>query len=173
MKLLKYIIAVLAFWAGTAQAQLQTTVKFVSATPTVSNGVAYTAGDAIGGLMTFTAACGLGTVQGEVRGVTIWDLTKQGADIDLIIFSANPSGTTFTDNAALDVADADLSKIAAVVQVTTDSAYADNGISQAKNLSYEFPCTAAGTFYAAMVARGTPTYTGTTELTVQIELYTR
>lgn len=172
MKLGK-LIAFLIFFATSAQAQLQTTVRFVTATPTVSNGVAYTAGDAIGGKMTFTGACLTGTLQAEIRGVTLWDLTKQGADIDLLIFSADPSGTTFTDNAALDVADADLPKIAAVVQITTDSAYADNGISQAKNLSYEIPCNASGTFYGAMVARGTPTYTGTSELTLQIEIYTR
>lgn len=172
MRALKYIITVILL-TSTAYAQLQTTVRFVSATPTISNGVAYAAGDSIGGLMTFTGACLSGSLQAEIRGVTLWDLTKQGADIDVLVFSANPTGTTFTDNAALDVADADLAKIAAVVQITSDSAYSDNGISQAKNLSYEIACTSTGTFYAAMVSRGTPTYGSTTELTLQFEIYTR
>jgi hypothetical protein len=99
-------------------------------TPTVSAST-YTEGDAVGSWLTFTAvarangaAVRLDSVQlaSKVRP-TYPDLMEGGADatlvdVDLILFDRDVSGTsTATDNAALNIVDADLSKIVGVVQL--------------------------------------------------------
>jgi len=99
-------------------------------TPTVSAST-YTEGDAVGSWLTFTAvarangaAIRLDSIQlvSKVRP-TYPDLMEAGADatmvdVDLILFDRDVSGTsTATDNVALNVVDADLSKIVGVVQL--------------------------------------------------------
>lgn len=168
----KLFLAVLLFPVA-ASAQVET--RLISASPTVE-AAAYASGDVVGGLVTITNACSARSNRGEIRGVTVFDKAAQGIDLDLIVFSSNPTGTTFTENAAFDPADADLSKIAAVIPVTTHKAFSDNGVSQAKNISYAFECTVGsfpngGTLYTTIVARGTPTYASTSDLTFRIELF--
>lgn len=142
--------------------------KVVSVTPTVSSGVAYTAGDAIGGLQTIAGAAVPEISSGVVHSIVITDLAKQSADIDVIIFSANPSATTFTDNAALDIADADLTKVICMIQVYTHSALNDNGVSSAHGTGCVFKLAQnATTLYAALVARSTPTLASTSDITVR------
>ena len=162
------LAALLFVSTATAQAQFVET-RFAALSFTVSTSPAYTAGDAIGTKGTLTNACLSRSNRGEVRGVTINDLASQSADIDLVLFNADPTATTFTDNAALDIADADLSKITAVIPVTTHKTFADNSISQAKNIAYPFQCNSSGTLYYALVARGTPTYAATTDVSGILE----
>lgn len=152
----------------TAQAQ-HVLRESVTVTPVVSTAPAYTAGDAVGGLMTFTGALPLDG-DGELSGVMITDLDKQGADLDLILFSSNPTGTTVTDNSALDVADADIGKIVGVVNITSDSLLNDNSVTYVNNQSVYLKDarTRTGILYGVLVARGTPTYTSTSALTVTI-----
>ncbi len=177
------ILSTLLLFVDVAFAQFVQT-RIVSASPTVSTTPAYTAGDAVGGLMTFSNACLSRTGKGEIRGVTVLDKAAQGQDLDLIVFSRNPTSagggtTTVTDNAAFDPADTDLSRIAKIIPVTTHKALADNGVSQAANVSYSIACdkTVVSTtgqlpFYGVLVARnaGTLQYAATTDITVQVEM---
>lgn len=158
---------VLAF-ASTSEAQFIDT-RFAALSFTVSTTPAYSAGDAIGTKGTITNACLSRSNRGEVRGVTIDDLAMQSADIDLVLFSADPTATTFTDNGALDIADADLAKVTAVIPITTHKTFADNSVSQAKNIAYPFQCNSSGTLYYVLVARGTPTYSATTDVSGILE----
>lgn len=149
--------------------------RFITATPTVDTS-ANASGDAVGGLMTFSRACMSRNLRGELRGVTVFDQAVQGVDLDLVLFNANPTATTVTTNVALDIADADLTKITAVVPLTTHKAFADNGVTQAKSISYPIQCeagsgTANGTLYGVLVSRGAPTYSATTDITVLIEFF--
>ena len=119
---------------------------------------AYAAGDLIGAKLSITLpAWATGKRGFLIQSVSLQDLAKQSAAIDVLFFHADPSGTTFTDNAALDVADADVASIAGFAQLLTYSNFNDNGYAQAGNLA--LPVVVDGsTLYACLVSRGTPTY---------------
>lgn len=151
--------------------------KFISVTPTVSAGAAYASGDAVGGLMSFTGAAKPEIGTAMVGSVILQDLNKQDAELDLILFDSNPSATTFTDNAVLDIADADLARIIGVVTVAaTDYADFNDSAVGFVSCSVPFRTTATGsaldlttqTLYGALVTRGAPTYNATTDVTVKL-----
>jgi hypothetical protein len=85
--------------------------------------------------------------------------------LDVVLFDSDPSATTFTDQAALDIADADLLKVIGVVSVTTWYAFADNSVGQARNLA--IPVSSAGSLYACLVSRATPTFAAATDVTIR------
>ena len=105
-------------------------IERVAVVPTVS-ATTYTEGDAVGSWLTFTAvarangaAVRLDSVQlaSKVRP-TYPDLMEEAVDatiidVDLILLDRDVSGTsTATDNVALNIIDADLSKIVGIVQL--------------------------------------------------------
>jgi len=146
------------------------TTAQVSPTVTVSTSPAYPAGDCVGGKLTLS---GIARVSGKaalLQSLFLIDTSNQKAALELIIFNADPSSTTFTDNSALSINSADVGKIvrrisiAASDYVTIDTkAFADLTIS-GKVLK-----PASGTdMYAALVAVGTPTYAATTALTLNL-----
>jgi hypothetical protein len=138
----------------------------VHATPVVSSGAAYTAGDCVGALQTI----GLlrSTVNtGILQSINANDKSAQDADLDIIIFSSNPGASTFTDNAPLAIDSADVGKIMGVVQIVsgdwvTHVAGAHTAVKP--NLGIVLGGTTNGLVYFAVVARSTPTYTSTTAL---------
>lgn len=150
-------------------------IHFVSVTPTVDT-AAYGTGELMGTKLTFANALPLATGCGLLRSAIIEDLSAQAHDIDLVLFDSDPTGTTFTDNAAFDVADADLAKIIAVVSFGSASrfAFADNGVKflgslqiPVRGISVNSP---ARTLYGALVSRGTPTFATAADLTVTLGL---
>jgi len=172
--------------AGTSRSGQQ---HFVEATPTIEASSAYSAGDSIGAAVISLAgataetggltaaevreAAGWGTGNethgGMIQSVILTDLGKQSAEIDVVFFDADPSQTTFTDNAALDVDDADLLNIVGVAAVTTWKDFSDNSVGQTLNLAIPFVLEDGGnTLYAALVSRGTPTYASTADLTLRV-----
>lgn len=145
--------------------------KTVIATPTVSNGVAYSAGDLIGGKMTLLEATRENR-SGRINTVVISDKGKQNAIIDVIFFKSDPSATTFTDNGAFTLADADLLKVIGTVKIVAAdySSLTDNSVVCKANLGLQFSLDGAETLYAAMLAGGTPTYTSTSDLQVAVAI---
>lgn len=135
---------------------------------------AYASGDLIGEKLTFSDVVkqydrgGGGLVQSSV----LVDQAAQEADIDLILFDTDPTGTTFTDNSALDVADADMDKIVGVVEFRTYYAFGDNSVGQSLNLALPFILSTGQDLYGALVSRGTPTYAAATDLIVRLNILT-
>ena len=137
----------------------------------VCQAAAYATGDLVGGLLN------IGGIAGEVVGsgpsfgggliqsVVITDLAKQSITKDVVFFDTHPANTTFTENSALDIADADLVDVLGVVQVADWFAFNDNSIGQALNLAIPFSDTP---LYAAIVERGAPTYASTSDLTIRV-----
>lgn len=149
-----------------AETVIITKSRLITVTPTVSASPDYTAGDAVGGLQTITGAAMPDVGSGILHSVTVGNLAAAAPTLDVIIFSANPTGTTVTDNAALDIADADLSKVACVVQVTSGSALADNSLAFASGTNCVFKLAQqATTLYAVAVARSTINLDATSDLT--------
>lgn len=145
-------------------------IRTVSSSPTVDTNI-YASGDLIGTKMTFDLAAFRDADGVTLEQVLLVDLAKQSANIDLILFATDPTGTTFTDNAAFDVADADMAKIVAVVPLTTHHVFSDNSISRGTQLAIPLPLVisaATPAVYGALVSRATPTFTAGTDVRVQM-----
>jgi hypothetical protein len=143
-------------------------ITTVAVTPTVSTSPAYAAGDAVGGKQTFSSATRISAHSGRVKSVIVTDLAKQNAVMDFILFNADPSGTTFTDNSALDVADADVSKIFARVPLVDWCGFNDNSVCAVNNLSLDFKLSSGSSIYGCLITRGTPTFAGTSDIVVTL-----
>lgn len=141
-------------------------VQQVSVTPTITGASAYAAGDLIGGKLTFTGALNASSLSGVLTSVTLTDLGAEGKNVELVIFNADPTATTFTNDSAFDPADADLTKIVCPgVYITSHSAFNDNGASSVKNIGCAISASTS-TIYGALIAREAVTYDTTSSLTV-------
>lgn len=177
MKSLLKILCALMFLPAVALADKKDTpTVFVSAILSVDTS-AYATGDLIGAKQTYNYATQVGTGSGYVTSVTISDQSVQASDLDLFLFCTNPAATTFTDQAALDVADADTTKVCGVVHFdsTTRFAFADNGVKFI--IPNPIPIRTIDTYgevtrtlYGALVSRGTPTFAASTDLKVTIAI---
>lgn len=131
-------------------------------TPTVTAG-AYSANDAVGGLLTFANAARASGGGIIIDAITLIDLASQAAVLDLVLFDQTFTNTA--DNAAFDPSDADLANVIDVIQVSTYATFADNSVGYRKGLG--IACKLAGTsLFGQLVTRGTPTYAGTSDITV-------
>lgn len=144
-------------------------VRMVDVAPVVEATPDYAAGDLIGGKLTIAdASFVLGG--GLIQSAILIDQAAQSADIDLIIFNDDPSGTTFTENAALDIADADMLKIAGVIQFLSTGwvAAADNSVNAKHNLAIDYRPNSNGLLYGAMIARDAFNAAATTDLKLRL-----
>ena len=78
----------------------------ISQTPTVSTSPAYTAKDAVGGLLTFANAVRETGGSGVLMGVTVIDASMQMPSLELVLFDR--TFTAAADNAIFSPSDADL-----------------------------------------------------------------
>jgi len=128
---------------------------------------AYEALDLVGGKNTLSGAVRASAGSGVIQSVVIADQAAQAGSYDVVYWSADPSGTTFTDEAALDIADADLLKIICVIPVTTTATFNDNGVSASNNAGCAFEVPSGTSIYMAVVARSTPTFAANTDVQVR------
>jgi len=149
-------------------------------TAAVVQAAAYSQNDLVGGKLTFTNAMRTSGGSGILRGFVMGDQAANGSSVtyDLILFDADPTGTTFTENGPLDIADADLNKIIGVLRLNgTGSvgdyiAMVDNAVLVGR---VEQPLKASGSanLYGALIVRSAtvPTYAATSDvfLTLLIE----
>lgn len=144
----------------------------LSATPTLDT-AAYATGDCMGTKMTFLSAARPAFQSGRVVAVSIVDLGGQSAALDVVLFSDNPTGTTFTDNNAIAIADADFSKI---ITTITFAASDYKVLASSKSfgrviLAAPVPFVLAGTtMYAILVSRGSPDYVTAADVVVKLHL---
>lgn len=137
-----------------------TTIVTITGAQVGVAGAAYTTGDVLGSTspILFTPARIIGG-SGIIQSIYIHDLSKQSIALDVVIFSQNPTGTTFTDNGALDVADADLPKVRVVSIVAADyAAFADNSVATKMGINLPFKTSQNGDLWFCLVTRGAPTY---------------
>jgi len=139
----------------------------IALTPTITAG-AYSAGDAVGGLLTFVNA-GRASAEGSVlTDVLIVDDAGQDAELELWLF--NQTFTAISDNAAWAPSEGDLENCIAVIS-TTDSTWRAAGTPSVINIECTRRIDITGTsLFGQLVTRGTPTYAATDDLTVKIKL---
>ena len=126
------------------------------------SGAAYGTGDVLGDqspieIKNFVRFAG-GTAL--IQSLVINDLSNQSGAIDIVVFDSQPTATTFTDNSALDIADADLTKVIAVVSITSANykAFADNCVAILSNIAFPLQSLATNSVWICPVSRDTKTY---------------
>lgn len=141
-------------------------------TPTLATGSAYAAGNLMGAKNTLLNILPGGGLNGILRGAVLIDKSNQNAPLDLVFFSADLTGTTFTDKAAFAPAAADLAgfighlSFAAGDYVSDYAAFSANSIASKTGL--QTVLMGAATLYMAIVCRGTPTYVGASDLILKL-----
>lgn len=151
---------------------ISTSTVAVTSAPTISTS-AYAAGDNIGGLISLASAVRVSGGSGVINTVVVADKALQNSALDVVFFAANPTNTTFTDNAALTVHDTDLLTIVGHISVAASdyTSFADNSVATSKNNGLAFKLTSGTTLYAAIVCRGTPTYAATSDIKLIVKIF--
>lgn len=168
---MKKLILILLALVGTAQAQTRRIeTKYVTVTPTVTAG-AYTAGDAVGSLMTFENITCSNMQKGQITSVQVTDKSDNAVEYDLILFKSLPGGT-FTNDAPVDPLDDDLLLMLPFIHLadTDRVSFADNGMSSLaslfSNASGYSATSLPGIIYAVLKTEDTPTYGSTSDISV-------
>jgi hypothetical protein len=145
----------------------------VSASPTVTAASAYSTGNVVGGLLTFTnvTATAAPATGGRVEEVTIYSKSSQTAELDLVwCGSLNPTNTTLTDKAAVALAVADFNKCRVVAQLTNWQNLGAPSSATTGQIATPFSLASGSTGYGFLVTRGAPTFTATTDLQVTLRI---
>ena len=128
-------------------------MAILEATPTIETS-AYDIDDLIGEKIEFSDALPRTRDSGIIQSVIITDLAKQNAVMDVAFFTADPGNTTFTDNEALAIDDADLVNLIGVAKVADWISFNDNSRGQAFNLpGMPFVLVAGTSLFAALISR--------------------
>lgn len=140
----------------------------LSVTPTVSTTPAYTAKDAVGGLLTFTGAARAAGGTIRIEAAQVVDKGQQMKDLDLVLFDRTI--TAPTDNAIFAPSDAELAFCVGVVPIFAGS-YSDLSTNSVASVTSGLTAVLNGSdLFGVLVARGTPTYTSTTDLVVTLSI---
>jgi len=142
----------------------------ISQTPTVTVG-AYTAGDAVGGLLTFANAARVSGGGGVVKGVLIIDDAGQDAELELWLF--NQTFTAMADNAPWAPSEADLENCIGVVSTaTSDQGWMAAGTPSVCDIEVAKRYDLVGTslFGQLVSPTDTPTFAATDDVTVKVML---
>lgn len=145
---------------------VRTLSKNVTIVPTITAG-AYSAGDAVGGKMTFPSATA-SRKTAVLSTVVIVDEADQGAALDLVCF--NQSFTATSDNVALAISDADAQNLIAWVSIGA-SDYVDVGgakVAVIANIGQLVTTSGGRDIHCQMKTTGTPTYAATDDLRVTL-----
>ena len=140
----------------------------LSQTPTISTS-AYALKDAVGGLMTFANAARASGGSCTIQAVQIIDKAQMFASLDLVLFDVTIAAPT--DNAVFDPTDAELATCIGVIAIGGGfySDFNDNAVAVVNNVGLE--CLLTGTdIFGVLVARTTPTYVSTSDLTVRLTI---
>lgn len=141
---------------------------FIENTPTVTASSAYSSGNQVGGIQTLiSGSLGQGSAA-SVVSVSVIDFASQNAALTIFFFDDLPVVAS-TDKAALDITDAEMQDKCVgfiLVPAANYQAVANSSIATVlfPNL-YIRSQQSAGNIYAVVKTTGTPTYTGTTDLT--------
>jgi hypothetical protein len=143
---------------------MRTLGNIINVTPVISTGI-YASGDQVGGIQTISGASNDGI--GILEGITIVDLSDQSAALNILFFDELPTVAS-SDNAALNIADAEMSG-KCIGMLTIDATdYVDtsaNSVATLRNLNQMFHSRGViSTVYAVVETTGTPTYGGTSDL---------
>jgi hypothetical protein len=143
----------------------------VSVTPAITAG-AYTAGDALGGLLTFANVVRVAGGGGEITKVVIVDNALQSAPVDLVLF--RQTFTPTANNDPFGVSDADMQNCLGFIPVAnTDYAeFANNCVATKASglqMPFEYRLAVGGTaLFGQLVIRIGDTFGAVNDITVKM-----
>ena len=150
------------------------THRMLTLTPTVSL-TAYTAKDNMGGKLSFLGAGNSDGAAsgGVVRSAILSDAAAvtQVNTIHLWLFDSDPTASTLTDAAALDIDDADLSKVVGNIAFTKNlwlDAGVDNTIGGFGNLYIPYDLGTGTTLFGALQVVGAEDLVATDDITIRL-----
>lgn len=140
----------------------KTKIVKVGGTTVGVNNTLYTTGDVLGTKLTLNNVFARAGGTAILKSIFVQDKTKQSTALDVIFFDSDPSNSTFTNNSALAIADADLDKVIGTVSIVAGDyvAGSDNSVATKGGLDVAMApaaVTSSG-LYAVLVTRGGPTY---------------
>ena len=150
----------------------------VTATPTISTS-AYASGQVMGGLLTFSNAFSLRTCSGILLAAEVTDKSKQDIALELLLFGANPSSTTFTDQTALTINATDLANVLGVIYFNPSTGspsnhfiYSNYSVHYVGSLAIPIRGVTASqrNLYAALIARGAGTWATSSDVSVMVSI---
>lgn len=143
--------------------------EIISATPAVEATPDYSPGDVMGGKISLLKATRLEGHSGYITSACIKSKADITVPIDVIFFSSDPSGTTFTENSAISLDAADVAKIIGAVQVFQwfDLGTPVVGFAECR-IPFRLTLSTGTTLYAVMVPRGTINLASTSDLVLEV-----
>lgn len=139
-----------------------------AAAPTVTAS-SYSAGTSIGGLLTLSGLVRAGQTSGMLQKAVVSFADAQTPALDLILFNANPTGSTITDHTAVAVAAADLPKVIGVMHVNDCVAAGTPTICQAQQQAMSFASAASGgSLYGVLIPRAAITLGSTSDVGISV-----
>lgn len=150
------------------------THRILTLTPTVST-AAYTAKDNMGGKLSFLGAGNPDGVAagGVVRSAVLGDqaVTAQVNTIRLFLFDSDPTASTLTDAAAMDIDDADIPKVCGVIAFTV-ALYGDQGVDNTVggfgDLYIPYDLGTGSTLFGALQVVGAEDLVATDDITIRL-----
>ena len=140
----------------------------VTVTPTVT-AAAYSTGNEVGGLLTFTSAVGA-ALGGIVQSIAVTSKSIQTTGLKLYLFSANPSNSTWTDKSTPAINVADLPGLLGSYTLgSADSGLGTMTVWNLDGISKSFRSTTTS-LYGVLVAVGTPTFASTSDVSVTVSV---
>lgn len=134
-----------------------------AATPATST-TAYASGDVLGASMRLVNAMRIAAGSGFLQDLTATLKSVQTAPLDAFLFRADPTASTFTDNAAFAVAAADLDKVIGVVSLTKVTSLGNGCIYEANQIGRSMKLDAGRDLWVVFVWRGAPTLSSTSDI---------
>lgn len=128
---------------------------------------AYTAGMAVGGKIVLPALVEGVCEKCAIVDALVIDKAGQQQPYDLVFFDADLVGTV-TDRQTFNLHDSDRSKLLGFLSLTSTSTVGTGGILIGATNIYKRLTLVSSGAWAVLIARGTPTFANTTDVTVQV-----
>lgn len=141
-------------------------LKTVTPAMTVSTDP-YADDDCIGGKLTLTDAMRISGGSGTLKRIIVTDSADLKATLDIIIFNANPTAATLTDQSAVDLS-TDISKVISHINIDTTKYTSFAGVAIADvDVDRGVEAVGSANLYAAVVATGAHDYVAATDLGIK------
>ena len=150
-------------------ASVYTSTSSIQVHPTIT-ATTYSTGQVVGGLLTFANALRSPTLSGVVQSLSVVSKSVQTNTYNFYLFSQNPTNTSWADDSYISINPADLPYLTAVFSIP--AGVSDLGtmtISTLDNIGKAVVGTSTS-LYGVLVATGTPTYSSTSDLYINLQV---
>lgn len=138
----------------------------ITVTPTVDTGTPYTAGDALAAAFEVPAAVRSDVWTANLHSLVVSDVEGLTTELTVVVFSEQPTASTFTANASAVIATADVAKILAVVDITPGDNIAGKDHTVVSNIGTAIETSSGSTsVWVGVILKSTPNFSNASALT--------